>query len=180
MPARNANAMLSNLAWLRPIGWASVAVALLLPLLAMQFEARLHWGFDWSASDFAIAAILLGGTGAALELAVRMSGDIAYRAGAFLAIGATLAMVWANLAVGLIGAEGGAANQGLFIVPAVGLLAATIGRFTARGMARAMLAMVAAQVVAGIAAGAGIEALAVTLAMASCWLAAAWLFHRAA
>jgi hypothetical protein len=179
MLSRNVNSAPIALGWLRTAGWGAAAFLLLLPLVAMQFEPRFHWGVNWTASDFLAAAVLLGGTGAALEVAVRLSGNMAYRAGAFLAIGAALVMTWANLAVGLVGAEGNAANLSFMVVPVAGLVVAAMGRFEARGMVRAMLAMVAAQVMAGIAAGGGAEALAVTLAWGGCWLASAWLFRRA-
>jgi hypothetical protein len=49
---------------------------LLVPLVAMQFTAEV----DWSPLDFASAAVLLGGTGFLLELAIRNPRLIAYRA----------------------------------------------------------------------------------------------------
>jgi hypothetical protein len=49
---------------------------LLVPLVAMQFTEEV----DWSLFDFAFAAVLLGGTGFLIELAVRMPSTIVYRA----------------------------------------------------------------------------------------------------
>lgn len=180
MLIRKADFHPSALQWLRPLGWSLVGLILAMPLLAMQFEDSLHSGVNWSASDFAVAAFLLGGTGAALEVAVRLSGSLAYRAAAFLGVGAALAMVWANLAVGLVRAENNRANLWFMFVPVIGLVAAALGRFEARGTARAMLGMAVAQVIAGLLAGGGMQVVAVTLVWGSCWLASAWLFKRAA
>lgn len=179
MLRHNANPAVYAFGWLRSAGWALAAFLLLLPMVGMLFESRLHWGMNWTASDFLDAAVLLGGTGAALEVAVRLSGNLAYRAGAFLGIGAALVLVWANLAVGLVGSEGNAANLWFMAVPVVGLIMAAVGRFAAQGLVRAMLAMVVAQIVAGVAVGGTVEAIAITLVWSAAWLACAWLFRRA-
>lgn len=179
MLSRNANPAPFAFGWLRPTGWALAAILLLLPMVGMLFESRLHWGVNWTARDFLAAAVLLGGTGAALEVAVRLSGNLAWRAGAFIGIGAALVLVWANLAVGLVGSEHDAANLWFMAVPVVGLVMAAVGRFTARGLVRAMLAMVVAQIVAGAAVGGSAEAVAITLAWSAAWLASACLFRRA-
>lgn len=179
MLSRNANPAVLALGWLRPAGWSAAAFLLLLPMVGMVFEDRLHWGVNWTAGDFLAAAVLLGGTGAALEVAVRLSGNLAYRAGAFVAVGAALVLVWANLAVGLVGSEGNPANLWFMVVPVVGLVMAALGRFTSQGLVRAMLAMVVAQIVAGVAVGGTVEAVAITLVWSAAWLACAWLFRRA-
>lgn len=164
---------------IRPAGWTFSALMLLFPLIAMQFEQRLHWGVNWTAGDFLGAALLLGSAGAALEMAVRLSGNISFRAGAFLGIGGALVMVWANLAVGLAGPEGSAANVWFMTVPLAGLAVAAAGRFSAKALVRAMLTMAVVQGLVGLIAGGGSETVAVTFAFGSCWLASAWLFARA-
>ena len=75
--------------------------ALLSPLVAMQFTDEVRW----DAADFIFAGILIGSVGVAYELAVRMTGNSAYRAGAGFALAATFLTVWANGAVGMIGNE---------------------------------------------------------------------------
>jgi len=90
-----------------------------------------------------------------------------------------LVLVWANLAVGLVGSEGNPANLWFMAVPVVGLIMAAVGRFAAQGLVRAMLAMVVAQIVAGVAVGGTVEAIAITLVWSAAWLACAWLFRRA-
>lgn len=170
---------LSTFGWLRSLGWSLVALILAMPLLAMQFEDRLHLGVNWSLSDFAAAALLLCGTGATLEVVAKLSGSLGYRAAAFLGICAALVMVWVNLAVGLVGAESNDANLWFMLMPVTGLVMAALGRFEARAMARAMLGMAAAQGIAGLLAGGGAQAVAATLVWGTCWLVSAWLFKRA-
>lgn len=70
---------------------------LLIPAVAMQFTGQMNWGKE----DFLAAAVLIGGAGLGIELAVRM---IKSRSAMFAAIaGVLLAMliVWAELAVGI-------------------------------------------------------------------------------
>ncbi|MBP0441257.1 hypothetical protein [Tianweitania sediminis] len=77
--------------------WAVAAFALGLPLAAMPFTNEVNWGF----SDFLHAALLLGGTGVALEIAgrtIRSQGAATLTA---LLLVAVLLAVWAHLAVGV-------------------------------------------------------------------------------
>src|SRR5688572_13882947 len=90
----------------RPAGWAVAALILLLPLIAMQFTDEV----DWSMFDFAFAAVLLGGLGLGLELAVRKTDNAAYRLAAAVALAAAFLLVWVNGAVGIIGSEQDDAN----------------------------------------------------------------------
>lgn len=75
------------------------AAILLLPFLAMQFTGEVNWG----AFDFVVAGVLLAGTGLAYLLSTMKMSSSRCR----LAIGAVLAvvllLVWAELAVGIIG-----------------------------------------------------------------------------
>lgn len=75
------------------------AAILLVPLIAMQLSGEVNW----TAFDFVVAGVLLAGTGLAYVLStMKMSSSRAR-----LAIGAALAvallLVWAELAVGIIG-----------------------------------------------------------------------------
>jgi hypothetical protein len=88
---------LGRLPW-RMIGWSLVVVLLLLPLVAMQLTPEVVW----TASDFLFAAILLGGTGLLIELAVRRLPLMGYRLAAIAVILVTLLVVWASLAVATI------------------------------------------------------------------------------
>jgi hypothetical protein len=71
---------------------------LLIPLVAMQFTNEVKW----DGLDFAVAALLLGGTGLAYVLLARRLGRRRQRmiAGALL-LGALL-LAWAQLAVGIV------------------------------------------------------------------------------
>ena len=136
----------------RIAAWAVAALILLLPLVAMQFTDEVNW----SMADFAFAGALLIGTGLAFELAVRKTGDTAYRAAVGVALVAAFILVWVNGAVGIIGTEGDDANLMYGGVLAVGIVGAILARFRARGMARALFATALAQaLIAVIALAAG-------------------------
>ena len=76
----------------------ATAFILLLPLVAMQFTD----GVDWGVFDFVFAAVLLGGTGLLLELALRKPRNLVYRAAA-AAIGvAAIVLGEADDAPGLV------------------------------------------------------------------------------
>ena len=121
---------------LRVIGWSLIAVLLLLPAVAMLYTDEVQW----SAGDFLLAAVLLIGTGLLGELVLRRSRNNAYRAGAAVALVATLLLAWSNAAVGFVGAGANAAN--ILYVALIGLVMAAsfAAGFQARGMARAMVA----------------------------------------
>ena len=70
---------------------------LLVPLLAMQFTREVNW----TSFDFVVAAILLAGTGFALELAVSRFADMKRRLLWVAAIALAFVYVWAELAVGI-------------------------------------------------------------------------------
>jgi hypothetical protein len=163
-----------------------LAALLAVPALAMRFAPEA--GFSWTTSDFIVAAVLLGGVGLALEVMVRMSRDWAYRAGAALAIGTGFLLLWANLAVGLVGDEGNAANGlflGVLLVAAVG---AMLARLRPAGMAWALAATAFAQLAAAAVAlgvtpadpGRPVEIAALAGVFPALWLVSAWLFRRAA
>lgn len=169
------------------IGRVVLATAglLMVPLIAMRFSEEVVW----TGSDFVIAGILLGGTGMLFELALSRAGTLTYRAAAGLALVSSLFLVWANLAVGLIGSEDNPANALYLGVLAVGFLGTLAARFRPRGMVRTMVAMALAQTgigLAGVALGLGgaeagpAEILGVTGFFVTLFLGAAVLFHHAA
>lgn len=161
----------------RLLGWGTIAALVALPAIAMQFTAEVNW----TASDFVFAAILLGGVGVGFEMAVRASGAWAYRAGAAVALGLSLLLLWANAAVGIVGSEDEPVNLWLNLVPLLALAGAIIARLRARGMAMAMVTTAAAQLLVGAIVQAYGHFTWVFTGIWTCgWLFAAWLFRRAA
>lgn len=124
----------------------AAASLLLIPLVAMQFTDQVAWG----VGDFLFAGILLAGASIAFRLMTRKSGNWVYRAAVGLFVAATLFLIWANLAVGLIGSEDNAANLMYAGVLAVGLTGAAIARFRAHQMALTLFAMAAGQTLIAI------------------------------
>jgi len=76
--------------------WVTAAI-LLVPAVAMRFSAEVNWG----PMDFAVAAVLLAGTGLVYELAVQRIGNRMHRVAGGLALAAALLLAWAELAVGV-------------------------------------------------------------------------------
>lgn len=172
---------------LRAIGWAAAALLLVLPLVAMRLGVP---GIVWTLSDFLVMGALLGTCGLALELVTRLSGNLAYRFAAAIAVGAAFLLVWVNLAVGFLGGEDNFANLmflGVILVTAIGTLA--VGA-RAKHMAQVLMATAAAQLLAGIAGyaagwaspgGQGVYEVTVGTALfTGLWLLSAFLFSTAA
>lgn len=73
------------------------ALALMVPWTASRFTSEVNWG----AADYAMAAMLLFGAGSVILLVARRVASRAGRATAVAAVVLALALVWAELAVGL-------------------------------------------------------------------------------
>jgi hypothetical protein len=76
-----------------------VVVLLLIPYLAMKFTGEVKWG----PFDFIVAGVLLLGTGLAIEFVLRKVRKTTHRLAICAGILFLLFIVWAELAVGLIG-----------------------------------------------------------------------------
>ena len=126
--------------------WGTAALVLLLPWLAMRINREINW----DGVDFAVLAIMLLGACGAFELAARVTGSTAYRAGVCVALATTFILVSMNLAVGLIGSEDNPANLMYVGVLAVGFTGAGLARLRAGGMAITLVAAALAQVAAGL------------------------------
>jgi hypothetical protein len=124
-------------------GWIGLGTlcVLAIPAVAMQFTKEVKW----SAFDFAAAGAMLFSAGLVLDVVARRSGSRAYRAGVGVAVGASLLLVWLNLAVGLIGSEDNPANLLYGGVIGVGLAGAAVSRLRPGGMAWTMAGMAVAQ-----------------------------------
>lgn len=161
--------------------WLALPVPLTIPLL-------LQW--PWSGGDYIFAAVLFGAAGALVELAAWASGSAHYRGGAILAVLASVALIWVNGAVGIIGDEGNPANLLFLGVIAIAALGALLSGFKARGISLAMTAAAVAQTIVcavgyaarwGSAGAAGLyEAMLGIVLFVPLWAGAAWLFARAA
>lgn len=79
------------------MGWASAALLILMPLLAMQVTEQVNWG----VFDFVAAAMLIGGLGLGWELILRTTRSRAWRRAAAVALAAAVLLIWAELAVGI-------------------------------------------------------------------------------
>lgn len=162
----------------RIAGWALVPAILLVPLIAMRFTDSVRW----TAFDFIMAAVLLSGTAALFEIALRMSRHAAYRVGAALALATAFLLVWVNLAVGIIGSEDHAANLLYVAVLVLGFVGVLAARFEPRGMAFTLAGMAGAQalIAVGTLALGWWQAAILTLVFAGLWLLSAGLFRKAA
>ena len=78
---------------------ATVALLLLIPLIAMQFTNEVKW----SLADFVVAGVLLVSTGLACEFVLRKVKQLKYRIAILGAILVALFLIWAELAVGIFG-----------------------------------------------------------------------------
>ncbi|MGE4218727.1 MAG: hypothetical protein AB7G39_04700 [Alphaproteobacteria bacterium] len=172
----------------RMVVWGLAAGLLLLPAVAMQFTDEV----DWRAGSFVLFGAMLAATAGAYEIAAYLArrpglrrGGVAYRAGAALALVAAFVLVWMDLAVGIAG-EDNPANLLYPAVPVIGAVGAALARGRPAGMARAMLAAALALLLAGgVALALETRVPVPALLMlhggyAAAFLAASWLFRRAA
>lgn len=167
---------------LRPLAWGGAAALLLTPWVAMRFTSEVAW----TGSDFAVfGAMLLAGC-VAFELAASAARAPAYLAASVIALGAAFLLVWANLAVGIVGEPSHPANLAFMAIPLAGVIGALLSRRRPRGMASTLVAMAVLQVVAaGIAVPASAQEprgflLGYTAAYVAVWLLCTALFHKAA
>ena len=113
-----------------------------------------------------------------------------YRLGVGLAIAGLALLLWGVMAMGVIGMEGDPFDLLYFAVLAVGILGSVIVRFEPSGMVRVLLAMAAAQAAITVIAllvgkqespvSSVAEIVGLNAAYVGLYLAAAWLFRRAA
>jgi hypothetical protein len=163
----------------------AAAVALLLPLLAMLWTDEMAWG----PGDFALAGVLLVGTGLLYEVAASRTHTARYRIAIGLALATAFLLVWVNLAAGLIGAEDNPANLMYLGVLAVGLVGAVVVRLESHGMAQVLFATALAQALVAVMAmnlwelpvtSSSVKVLGVNALFVALWVGSALLFRRAA
>lgn len=184
LEACNNTAVSSSRAW-RLIRW-SLAVALLLaPLVAMLFTDEVNW----TLGDFVFAAVLIGATGLAFELALRACASLMFRAAAALTLGTTFLLIWVNAAVGIIGDSANAANLLYGLIVAIVVLTTIASGFAPVAMSRATAAAAVVQgmiTIAAVLTGWGepasspVELVAINGFFIVLWLSAMLLFRPAA
>lgn len=77
----------------------TVAILLLIPLIAMQFTDQVNWGLF----DFIVGGVLLLGTGLLCELVMRRVKTRGHRIAICMGLLIALLLIWAELAVGIFG-----------------------------------------------------------------------------
>jgi hypothetical protein len=162
---------------------------LLIPLTAKLTMVNMLW----TAEDFIAAGILLFGAGLMFVLIARLGNNNTYRLAAGLGVAAGLLLVWANLAVGLVGSEDNPVNLLYGLVLAVALIGSIAARFRPLGMSNAMYAASLTYVVITIIAlfiwkaepeatepsVLRINEIIANGLFAAVWASAGWLFRRA-
>ena len=126
---------------MRTLIWGGAALI----LLTLWSVMRLTGQGNWTAFDFVVAALLLASVCTGLELAMRLSATWTYRLAAIMTVGGGFLMVWANLAVGIIGNEGNPQNLIFYSVLLIGLAGAIYTRFDPKGLKWTLRMMAAAQ-----------------------------------
>ena len=77
----------------------AVPLLLLIPFIAMQFSSEVNW----SVFDFLLMGLLLLGVGLVFETVLRKVANKVNRIGLIAIILITFLLIWAELAVGIIG-----------------------------------------------------------------------------
>lgn len=157
---------------------------LLIPLCAMQFTQEVAW----TAFDFIAAGVLLWVTGIAYAFLAGRTGNTIYKGAAALTAGTALFLIWANLAVGIIGNENNPANLLYFAVIAILLIQTVFAGIQPEKMARSLWITTLAQMIVPFIAiiiwkpvpDAGmVGVIGVNTFFATLWACAALLFHKA-
>lgn len=159
----------------RIMGWGGAVALVLTPLVAMQFTTEVNW----DETDFIFAAIIFGIVGGLIEVAVRLSTNWYFRFGAMFAVLAGFMIIWANLAVGLIGNEDNPVNLWFGAVLLIAIVGSITSRFRGSILPQAMFAAGSLQIV--IAAFAGIFGTDMrggifTMVLSVAWFVSAFLF----
>lgn len=166
---------LARLPW-RPLVWGGAAALYAVPVVAWLAVD----GMLWDGADFVFAAVMIFGSALLIEIGLRISSSIAYRAAVAIAVGAAFLTVWANGAVGIIGNEDNPLNLMYFAALAALGLAALAVRFRAGPLSKVLFAMAAVQfAIAAVAQYHGHFIWVIAAFFAAAWALAGWLFARA-
>ena len=157
--------------------WTGALATLLTPWVLMQVGSPV----EWTAFDFAVFGTLLLALCLGLELAMRLSMRWSYRIAATMTVVGGFFMVWANLAVGIIGNEEDPRNLLFYAILLLGLAGALFSRFDARGLMWTLRGMAVAQLLVFVIAATFDWALlpVFTIVYFAWWLVAGELFKKA-
>jgi hypothetical protein len=108
----------------------ATCVILLIPFTASHFSTEVVW----TLSDYIIAGVMLSLTGSALAFVLSLEKGSYYKIAMGIVIFTSFLLIWANLAVGLVGHEGETINSFYIGVIIIGLTGSVLSRFTAQGM----------------------------------------------
>jgi len=170
------------------VKWVLItAVVLAVPALAMALQLSVPDpgsgtdGVNWGPGDFLAAAVMILGAGLLYEWATTRAGTLSHRIAVAIMAGTALLLVWANLAVGIIGEPGNPWNLLYFGVLAVLVIGASIARLEPRAMSLVLFATAGAQaLVAVIALVAGQPVKGpVDLVFIGLWVVSGLLFRQA-
>ncbi|WP_265569379.1 hypothetical protein [Sphingomicrobium nitratireducens] len=124
------------------LAYAGAALLLLVPLVGMQVSDEVNW----TLSDFAIAAVLLGGTAHLFDRMLRVDDRWSAIIGAIVGLFGWFTLLWANLAVGVVGEPDTPGSLAFFGLLGAVLVGAVASRFRADRM-RLVMALAALGVV---------------------------------
>jgi hypothetical protein len=105
---------------------------------------------NWSVADFIIMGGLIFSIGFTYILSTRYVTNITYKIAIGFALGSMFLLIWANLAVGLIGGGPNPGNLMYMGVVVVGIIGVILSRLTPTGMERTLYATAIAVVLVGI------------------------------
>ena len=169
----------------RAARWGTAGALLCVPAIAMRYTSEVVW----TAIDFLAMGTLLAVVLGAYELLASRAQNIVYRAASVLTTLGLFLLIWINLAVGIIGHEGNAANLMFAAVIAILVGGACIARFRPDGMVRTLGAAAGAQLAIGAIALAGDlgteglgwprDVIALTIFFTGLWAVAGALFKLA-
>ena len=117
--------------WTRWI-WVGALVLLLIPFIAMRLTSEVNW----TLGDFIFAGLMLAALCGTVELAVRRSSKAIYRWAIGLAALGAFAVIWVNLAVGIVASEDNDYNSVFMAIILLTVIASALVRLRARAMAR--------------------------------------------
>ena len=114
--------------------WAGALMLLLVPFVAMRVTSEVNW----TLGDFIFAGLMLSALCGLVQLAVRRSSKATYRWAMALAALGGFAVIWVNLAVGIVASEDNTYNLIFFAIILATIAASAARRIKAGSMAKVL------------------------------------------